>query len=232
MIETKRELGGKRQRKEVTKDLIRFAAKKGPLAERKHRQIVDGACKVLFKKGFHPTSIREIANACNMSTGQLYHYISSKDDVLYLVHKHLQKVWYDHLKYPEIEQVKDPLRKLIKAIDHTLEFMVENRHLLQFVYTESKHLDKEHLRAVLEMDFNDVICFWRGLLEALSKRSRLKGDLDCLASLVTFNLAFLPLRGWTVRNKPIDETNDSIKEFLLRGLGITKLPTISSRKNV
>ncbi len=51
------------------------------LTERKQRQIVDGAAKVLFAKGFGKTSIRDIAAAAGMSMGQLYHYISSKDDI-------------------------------------------------------------------------------------------------------------------------------------------------------
>jgi len=48
----------------------------------KQRLIVERASSVLFKKGFHGTSIRDIAAACEMSMGQLYHYISSKDDIL------------------------------------------------------------------------------------------------------------------------------------------------------
>ncbi|MHB1345591.1 MAG: TetR family transcriptional regulator [Thermoleophilia bacterium] len=37
------------------------------LIERKQRQIVEGASRVLFEKGFHGTSIRDIARACDMS---------------------------------------------------------------------------------------------------------------------------------------------------------------------
>ncbi|MBU0516450.1 MAG: TetR/AcrR family transcriptional regulator [Proteobacteria bacterium] len=69
------------------------SARDPKLVEKKHAQIVDRACNVLFTNGFHKTSMRDIALACNMSIGQLYHYISSKDDILYLVHEHMQKIW-------------------------------------------------------------------------------------------------------------------------------------------
>ena len=36
-----------------------------------------------LREGLPRTSIRDIAAACDMSMGQLYHYISSKDDILY-----------------------------------------------------------------------------------------------------------------------------------------------------
>jgi AcrR family transcriptional regulator len=180
-------------------DLRISSSKNLHLIEKKHQQIVDGACRVFFEKGYHPTTIRMIANACGMSMGQLYHYIHSKDDVLYLVHKHMQRVWYDYIKRSDMDKIDDPLKKLTEALRYTLEFMNENKRLIQFVYTESKYLDKKHLQAVLQMDYNNVIGFWRGLLEDLNKEKSVKGDLDILASIIPYLPVFLPLRGWTVR---------------------------------
>jgi AcrR family transcriptional regulator len=203
------------------KDLIFASTKNVPLVENKHQQIVDGACKIFFEKGYHPTTIRDIAKVCGMSMGQLYHYIRSKDDVLYLVHKHMQKVWYDYLKRADLEQIGDPLQKLRAALYHSFEFMIENKKLIQFVYSESKYLDKKHLKVVLEMDHNNVIGFWRGLLEEVDHKKPIKMDLDILASLVVFLQVFLPLRGWTLGDKTKRKITDSLYEFILRGLGIS-----------
>ncbi len=155
-----------------------------------------------------------------MSMGQLYHYISSKDDVLYLVHKHMQKVWYDYLKNSEMEKIEDPLQKLTIALRHTLEFMAENKRLLQFVYTESKYLDKKHLRVVLDLDYKNVIGFWRSLLKEVSTQESVKGDSDFLGSLIAYLLVFLPLRGWTLKDRAIRQNVDSLVDFILRGLGV------------
>jgi AcrR family transcriptional regulator len=201
-------------------DLIFASTKNTFLVENRHQQIVDGASKIFLKKGFHPTTIREIAKACRMSMGQLYHYISSKDDVLYLVHKNMQRIWYDYLKRSDMERINDPLQKLIQALHHSLEFMVENRKLIQFVYSESKYLDKGHLQVVLEMDQQNVIGFWRSLLEEINKQKSIKGDLDFLASLITFIQVFLPLRGWTLRDKPTKKNVNALVDFILRGSGI------------
>jgi len=221
MTRTNKKSRPKKRSQLFPKDLIFASSKNVLLVENRHQQIVDGACKVFFEKGYHPTRIRDIAKACHMSMGQLYHYIRSKDDVLYLIHKHMHKVWYDYLRRSNLEQIDDPVQKFKEALKQILRFQVENKKLIQFVYSESKYLDKKHFKVVLELDYKHVIGFWRGLLEDVNKKKSVKGDLDILASLVAFILVFLPLRGWTLRDKPKKKTLDSLQEFVLRGLGVT-----------
>lgn len=40
---------------------------------------------MFLDRGFHATSIRDIARACSFNVASLYMYVSSKDDILYLV---------------------------------------------------------------------------------------------------------------------------------------------------
>ena len=210
----------KKQNQVFSEDLIFASTKNAPLVENRHQQIVDGACKVFFEKGYHPTTIRDIAKACGMSMGQLYHYIRSKDDVLYLIHKHMHKVWYDYIKRSNLEQIDDPVQKFKEALHQILQFQIENKKLIQFVYSESKYLDKEHFKVVLEMDYNHVIGFWRSLLEEVKKKKSIKGDVDIFASIIAFVLVFLPLRGWTLRDKPTKKTLNALHDFILKGLGV------------
>ncbi|MFC1862697.1 TetR/AcrR family transcriptional regulator [Thermodesulfobacteriota bacterium] len=189
------------------------------LIEKRRQQIVDGACKIFFKKGYHPTTTRDIASACGMSVGQLYHYISSKDDVLYLVHKHTQALWYNHLRKSEIETIDDPLEKFSKALHQSLIFITKNKKLFQFIYSESKYLDKKHLKIVLDMDSKNVIGFWRDLLSELKKKYTIKGDEEFLSSLIAYLMVFLALRGWTLKEKTGSNYADSLVDFILRGLG-------------
>jgi AcrR family transcriptional regulator len=205
--------------KEFPKDLIFASTRNAPLVENRHQQIVEGASKVFLKKGYHQTTTRDIAKACGMSIGQLYHYISSKDDVLYLVHKHLHKTWHNYVEKSNLHNTDDPEKKLIEALDHILQFQVEHKGLMQFVYSESKHLSKAHFKAVMEMDCKNVLGFWRELLQEVNEKKPIKGDLDFLASLLAFIMVFIPLRGWTVRDKPISDVLDDLKEFVLKGLG-------------
>lgn len=202
------------------KDLIFTAAKNTDLIQKKHQQIVDGACQVFFKKGYHPTTIRDIAKACDMSMGQLYYYISTKDDALFLIHEHMQNIWHDYLKNSDYEGGNDPVQKLKKALDQTLTFLAENRKLIQFIYSESKYLDKKHLQAVLEMDMKNVVGFWLKILKEVNRIKPIKSDLNFLASLITYLLVFLSLRGWTLKGMSLKQEKANMVDFILKGLGI------------
>jgi AcrR family transcriptional regulator len=212
---------GSSPRGRSTDNLISSSTKNVHLTEMKHQKIVDGASKVLFKKGYHLTTIREIAKACDMSMGQLYHYISSKDDILFLVHKHMQKIWYDHLESFGVEKIEDPRQKLLSVLGHTLEFMVENKKLIQFVYSESKHLDKKHLRVILEMDDQNVVGYYRRLLMDINKHKSLKEDLNLCANLIAYLNVFLALRGWNLKKIPRKTTIHFLIDFVMRGIGLT-----------
>ena len=190
------------------------------LTEMKQRLIVERASSVLFKKGFHGTSIRDIAAACEMSMGQLYHYISSKDDVLFLTYKQMQMLWYEHLVKSGVEEIKDPEERLTKAVRLTLEFALKHKDLFLFLYTETKYLGKRHLRVVLEMDDKTVVGFWRRLLRDVNEAKGIQGDLDFLANLVSYLMVFLPLRGWNLKRKPDEKHLNTMTTFILEGLGI------------
>jgi len=55
------------------------------LVEKRRHQIVEAAAKLFIAQGFHKTTTRQIARAAGFSIGSLYEYVTSKEDVLYLV---------------------------------------------------------------------------------------------------------------------------------------------------
>jgi AcrR family transcriptional regulator len=203
-----------------SKDLVFASTQNVSLVENRHQQIVDGACRLFFKKGYHPTTTREIARSCGMSIGQLYHYISCKEDVLYLVLRHMQDVWYKYLKKANIEEIGDPVQRLRKALCHSLEFMVENKKLVQFMYSESKYLDKKYFKVFIQMHHTNVVGFWRTLLDDINTAKSIRYDLDFISSLTAYLLAFLALTGWTLNEKENEKHVDDLVDFILRGIGV------------
>ena len=202
--------------------LISSPSKDTHLIKTKHQRIVDRACSLLFQKGYHLTTIREIARTSDMSMGQLYHYISTKDDILYLVHKHMQQLLYKHLEKSGVTKMENPLAELVTALLYTLEFISKNKKLIQFVYTESKYLGKKHLRAILEMDDKNVVGFWRGILKDINKNNPMKGDLNFNANLIAYLMVFFALRGWNLKDRSKKDNFILLTDFILRGLGIKK----------
>jgi TetR/AcrR family transcriptional regulator, cholesterol catabolism regulator len=48
-------------------------------------ELIEVATKMFLDRGFHNTSIRDIVRACTFNIASLYMYVSSKEDILYLV---------------------------------------------------------------------------------------------------------------------------------------------------
>jgi AcrR family transcriptional regulator len=201
------------------------------LTDLRRRQIVEGASKVLFEHGFHGVSIRDIASACGMSMGQLYHYISSKDDILFLMHVYSQELWHKHLVGAGFDHIADPVAKLEYGLRITMMYLSENRDLYQFLYTESKYLDDERLREVLDLDDQNVVGFYRHLLFEIPGFAA-RDNSDIAANLVAFVCVFLSLRGWNLHiqtEADVDAAVDYLVEFLFRGLGIQPAKTPGAR---
>jgi AcrR family transcriptional regulator len=211
--------------KRVAAGTVPASASDPDLTEARQRQIVEGASKVLFAKGFCKTSIRDIASACGMSMGQLYHYISSKDDILYLMHLYSQEMWHQHLVDAGFEQITDPVAKFEHALKTTITYLSLNRELYRFIFTESKYMDKAHLRQVLEMDDKNVVGFYRHLLSLIPDREIKGREADLAANLVSYICMVLTLRGWNLDlASPADKeaTVEYLVDFIFRGLGIER----------
>ena len=201
------------------KELINIPAKKADRVEKKHDQIVRGASKVFLEKGFHPTTMREISKAAGMSMGQMYHYVSSKDDVLFLIHRHLQIAYFMHMKQISINE-NDAVAALTSALRHTQLFMVENKRLFQFIYRESKYLNKKHLQVVLQMDDKNIVEYWRRLIELIKKQKNLEIDTNFAANLIAYLSVFIPMRGWNLKDRPVKEQQELLIESILGAIGL------------
>jgi len=202
------------------KALIPSSAKDPELVEKRQDEIVQGALSLFFEKGFNRTSIREIASACGMSMGQLYHYISSKDDILFLVHKYMHELVVKTLIRSGFESIEDPRGRLVKALTTTVELIAENKKLFQFIYTESKHLGRDHLRAILEMDDKHVVGFYRRVISEAKGGVLTEKEVDLAANLVVYIMVFPSMRGWNLKLTTVQENVDFVTNFILKGLGL------------
>ncbi len=63
------------------------------LVEVRREQIVDAAIKLVTTQGFSKTTVRQIADAAEMSVGLVYEYIRRKEDILFLIMEHGHEVW-------------------------------------------------------------------------------------------------------------------------------------------
>ncbi len=204
--------------RELARELISVPAKNLSRVQKKHEQIVEGACTLFFEKGFDRTNIREIAEKCGMSLGQLYHYISCKDDILFLVLTHMHERWYQYLVDQEFNKIEDPMELLEKTVRGSIEFHANNKKLVQFIYSDTRHLSRKHLHYVMNLDDVNIIGFYRKILELVNEKYPICMDIDFAARLLPFIIVFIGLRGWNLKNRPVEESIDLVTSFIFRGL--------------
>jgi TetR/AcrR family transcriptional regulator, fatty acid metabolism regulator protein len=81
-------------------------------AEEKRRVILDAAVRVFAHKGFHTSRVGDIAEEAGVAHGLLYHYFSSKDEVLETI---FRETWGELLAdLQEIEDSGAPAREQLK----------------------------------------------------------------------------------------------------------------------
>jgi AcrR family transcriptional regulator len=83
-------------------------------AEEKRRLILDAAVRVFAHKGFHTSRVGDIAEEAGVAHGLLYHYFSSKDEVLDTIFK---ETWSDLLaEIDDIETSSESAREQLQRV--------------------------------------------------------------------------------------------------------------------
>ena len=194
------------------------------LVERRHRQIVDAAVQLFIEHGFHKTTTRQIAKAAGVSIGSLYEYISTKEDILFLVcdaiHAEVERGVSEAMNRTEEGHLS-----LSEAIREY--FLVCHRmsdHIL-LLYQETQSLPSQWRKKVLENEVRITGIFMEVLARLISSGHLLHLDERSI-ELVAHNISVLghmwTFRRWFLaRHYSIDDYIDLQTQFIF---GISKDP--------
>lgn len=159
------------------------------LVHERRRQIVDAAVKLFIENGYHKTTTRELAKKTGLSIGSLYEYISTKDDILFLVgiaiHSEVEQGVKDALA--RSSHSKDALADVIKEY-----FLVCNRmsdHVL-LMYQVTHFLPEKWQKKVLEAELRITDLFIEAMKE-LKKAGKLPALDDQALLLIGHNISVM-----------------------------------------
>lgn len=189
------------------------------LVKKRHQQIIDGVRKLFSEKGFHQTSMRDISQASGIELSYLYKYISSKDDVLFLFHQHLAQRFEDILQSREVSDIGDPKEQLKELISRILDLMDESRRASLAMLTETRHLKKDSMKAILSREANTV-----KMIEGIIRRGVEIGyfrteDPFVTANFIVHMFVFEPTRDWNLREKyTFEEYRNVIINLIMKTL--------------
>jgi len=119
------------------------------LASRPRETELVAAATMLFRRrGFHATSMQDLAEALGMNRGSLYHYITSKDELLWTI---LVGAFdrLDQRVTPQLEADVPPLERLANAIHEHLRVAADHADELSLIQIELRSLSPERRREMV-----------------------------------------------------------------------------------
>lgn len=166
------------------------------LVNRRRRQIVDASVALFVANGYHKTTTRQIARATGMSIGSLYEYVSTKEDILYLVcdaiHAEMERYVDEVLSHhqPVLETVRQAVRGYFTACDRMSD------HIL-LIYQVTQFLPQKWMNRVLENEIR-VTGIFQTLLEKIVAAGEVPDVDGGRINLVAHNIAVLG-HAWAFR---------------------------------
>lgn len=187
--------------------------------ELRRKQIVKGAIKVFTAKGFYNSTVREIADASEMTEGTLYNYIRCKEDIIYIVYDYITKILRKELNNA-ITGIEDPKKRLRAALTQSMNSVRKYQDLVMFLYRESGSLKKEDLYKILARE-NEYIELMEQLLKDYFKGKKIDEiRTKICADVLIYLPVILSFRRWSL-NRRIDSMDTTIKEivnFIVHGI--------------
>jgi AcrR family transcriptional regulator len=197
---------------------IETVVKDPALVELRHERICDVALHLFARKGYHQTSVREIAEAANLSVGALYTYVKAKEDILLLVYQRIFGLFREQMTATSIEH-DNPTARLRAAIEATLRIYDQYQDLILVLYQESHALRREALRQLFDVDRRYV-----GMIQAIIEKGNREGHFACedptvSAIAIVFLCAVWPLKRWNLKTYGIDAVIRGVSGLILHGIG-------------
>ena len=179
-------------------DNVKTAKRQG--AERRNRDldVMASATSVMSERGYSATSIQEIADRVGVLKGSLYHYFSSKEELLFRIlsesHSEAEKITQD-VRALGLE----PLEELSEFLRRECLWFLSNVNRANIYFTESSHLTGDRLKQIKRSGrgFTEHL---QNLITASQAAGHITSDID--ASLLTrYVLGSLNnVRSWPTRS--------------------------------
>jgi TetR/AcrR family transcriptional regulator, cholesterol catabolism regulator len=116
--------------------------------DEKLQQILKTAAKIFAEKGFHRTSVRDIARATEMSLAGLYYYFTTKEELLYLIQERCFATLLE--RWDEAAKPESDVRTRIRLFaENHLSFFWHNMHEMKVMAHEDESLTGEFNEKIL-----------------------------------------------------------------------------------
>ena len=153
--------------------------------DRSHKldALLADAARVFAQRGFHRTSMRDLAKASGVSLAGLYYYVQSKDELLYLIQTRNFDAVIEGMK-ERLEGVSDPVERLSRFIENHLDYFASHMAEMKVLSHESESLQGDYLHDVNEKKRD----YTRVLMDILAAIEKTHGPAHLNRRVATYSL--------------------------------------------
>jgi AcrR family transcriptional regulator len=197
----------------------------GSVTADKRRLLLDAAVRVFARKGFHSARVGDIAEEAGVAHGLLYHYFSSKDEVLATI---FRETWSELLSaVSDVEHSDETAREQLRLVAAILLRSWRRDPDLVRVLVREVTRSAEVERRVEEIDA--AFAALERIIRSGQQRGELRDDVDArLAAVVFYGALEEILTGWVLGQFPagddeIAQAERAVVEIVCSGLGVGAL---------
>lgn len=187
------------------------------LVEKRQEQISEAALKLFAQKGYHHTTVKDIARLSHISTGSVYDYVKNKEDILFLV----SQKFFENLKETvekTLHDLDDPLLKLKATIEATLTVIDRFQEYVLITYRESKYFKKQDLIGIFQQESFFIDLFMKIFEEGNEKGVFCVREPFIVANLLTLMTHCWALKRYHMQDYSLFRFKEMLIEFVLEGI--------------
>jgi AcrR family transcriptional regulator len=182
-------------------------------------EILDAAAQIFSQKGYHGTSMQDIAVAVNLQKASLYHHVSSKQEILFDLLNRALDILIERVSNA-IEGSVSPEDKLRLAMRAYLETLADYQSLAAILLLEHRSLEPGYqARHFPRRDRFEQV--WRDLIQ----EGKEAGVFNCSDASLSAR-ALLGVMNWTItwfrKDGPLSATEISSQftDLFIHGLAV------------
>jgi TetR/AcrR family transcriptional regulator, cholesterol catabolism regulator len=93
--------------------------------DHRYHEILEGAARLIFQRGYEATSMQEIAEACGLTKAGLYHHIKTKEALLLAI-QHYGMDMFDDMVLAKVGDIADPVARLRECMARNIALVTQD----------------------------------------------------------------------------------------------------------
>ena len=180
-------------------------AVRSPAQEEKRRRILEAAVRAFARKGYHACRVGEIASEAGVAYGLVYHYFTSKDEILETIFRDTWTQMLTAIEAVEAEGIPaaEQLRKVAAIVLRTWKRDPDLVRVLVREVTRSTHIQRE----VAEIEH--AYAALQRIVERGQQSGEFRSDVDArLAALIVYGALEELLTSWVMGQ--LDDSDEDV----------------------